>query len=427
MAEFILRLDRFVLKTRERTMRTTKTQMHKHAISIALATALIGSVTSQMAYADEFTEALTSGKASVNLNLRYESVDQDNALEDASALTLRTLLAYETGSYNGFSAKVEVEDTRIVLGLGDYTVGPSGYNLGQYSVIADPEHTELDQGYIQYKNDDFSAKLGRQVITMDGHRFVGHVGWRQDRQTFDALSAKYAPVKDLTLQYAYITQRNRIFAQDADLDSKDHIIHAAYKTAFGTLTGYGYLLEVDNGTDNALDTFGVSFAGSTKEGEIKLLYRAEYASQSSETAVTDFDVDYLNIEAGAVFSGITAKVGYEVLGSDDGAFGFSTPLATLHKFNGWSDQFLGTPSQGLVDTSVSLAGKALGGGWKVIYHNFEADDASETVDDLGSELNLSYVKKYAKHYSVGIKYAAYSAGDIKVDADKLWVWVGAKF
>ena len=408
-------------------MKINNNNMNKHAFSIALATLIIGSATSQIVFAEGLTEAMTSGKASVNFNLRYESVEQDNALDDASALTLRTLLAYDTGSYKGFSAKIEMEDTRIVLGQGDYTVGPSGYNVGEYSVIADPEHTELDQGYIQYKNDMFSAKLGRQVITMDGHRFVGHVGWRQDRQTFDALSTKFSPVKNLTLQYAYITQRNRIFAQDADLDAKDHLINGSYKTSVGTLTGYGYLLEVDNGTDNALDTFGVSFAGSTKAGDTKILYRAEYASQTSDSATTDYEVDYLNLEAGAVFSGITAKVGYEVLGSDNGAFGFSTPLATLHKFNGWSDQFLGTPSQGLVDTSITLAGKMLGGGWKVIYHNFEADDASDTVDDLGSELNLSYVKKYGKHYSAGIKYAAFSAGDIKVDADKLWIWVGAKF
>jgi hypothetical protein len=158
-----------------------------------------------------------------------------------------------------------------------------------------------------------------------------------------------------------------------------------------------------------------------------MLYRAEYASQSSESAAIDYDVDYLSLEAGIVFNGITAKVGYEVLGSDNGSYGFSTPLATLHKFNGWSDQFLGTPSEGLVDTSVTLAGKVLGGGWTVVYHNFEADKASDLVDDLGSELNLSYVKKYGKHYTAGIKYATYSAGDIKVDADKLWVWVGAKF
>jgi hypothetical protein len=408
-------------------MKTSNNKMDKHAISIALATLLIGSATSHMVFAEGLTEALTSGKASVNFNLRYEGVEQDNVLEDANALTLRTLLAYDTGSYKGFSAKIEMEDTRIVLGQGDYTVGPSGYNVGKYSVIADPEHTELDQGYIQYKNDAFSAKLGRQVITMDGHRFVGHVGWRQDRQTFDALSATFTPVKDLTMQYAYITQRNRIFAQDADLDAKDHLINAAYKTPYGTLTGYGYLLEVDNNTTNALDTFGVSFAGSTKTGNTKVMYRAEYASQSSESEATDFDVDYLHLEVGAVFSGITAKVGYEVLGSDNGAFGFSTPLATLHKFNGWSDQFLGTPAQGLIDTSFTLAGKALGGGWTAVYHKFGADDASDTVDDLGRELNLSYVKKFAKHYTAGLKYAAYSAGDIKVDTDKVWIWLGAKF
>jgi hypothetical protein len=401
--------------------------LNKNSISTALALTLIGSVNSQAVHAESFTEALTSGKASANFNLRYESVEQDNAAEDASALTLRTLLAYDTGSYEGFSAKIEIEDTRIVLGQGDYTVGPSGYNPGIYSVIADPEHTELDQGYIQYKGDNFSAKLGRQVVTMDGHRFVGHVGWRQDRQTFDGISTKFAPVENLSLQYVYITQRNRIFGEDADQDAKDHLLNAAYKTSIGTLIGYSYLLESDNGTDNALDTFGASFAGSTKISDTKVLYRAEYASQSSESATTEFDADYLNLEAGVVVSGITAKVGYEVLGSDDGGYGFSTPLATLHKFNGWSDQFLGTPAQGLVDTNISLAGNVLGGGWKVIYHKFEADDASPTVDDLGSELNLSYVKKYGKHYTAGIKYAAYSAGDIKVDADKLWVWVNAKF
>ena len=408
-------------------MKTSTKKLGESAVSMALATTIIGIMTSQMACADEFTEALTSGKASVKLNLRYESVEQDNALQNASALTLRTLLAYETRSYKGISAKVEMEDTRIVLGLGDHTVGPTGYNLGLYSVIADPEHTELDQGYIKYKNDSLSVKLGRQVITMDGHRFVGHVGWRQDRQTFDAFSTKYRPTKDFTLQYAYIAQRNRIFAQDADLESKDHLINAAYKTHYGTLTGYGYLLKIENNTDNALDTFGTSFAGSIIAGDANMLYRIEYATQSSESASINYSADYLNLEVGAVFNGMTAKVGYEVLGSDEGVFGFSTPLATLHKFNGWSDQFLGTPSQGLVNTSFTLSGKLLSGGWTMVYHEFDADDASDTVDDLGSEFNLSYVKKINEHYTVGLKYAAYFAGDIKVDTDKLWFWLSTKF
>ena len=110
-----------------------------------------------------------------------------------------------------------------------------------------------------------------------------------------------------------------------------------------------------------MDTYGIRFSGSTQAGDTKLLYSAEFASQSSESVSSNFDADYLMLEAGAVFKGVTAKVGYEELGSDNGAYGFSTPLATLHKFNGWADQFLGTPAQGLVDTSVTLAGKLAGG------------------------------------------------------------------
>lgn len=404
-------------------MKTTKNNI----LSMALATALIGSASSQYAFAESFTEALTTGTASADFRLRYENVEQDNAAQDASALTLRTRLGYTSGSFKGFSAMVEMEDNRIVLGQGDYTVGPVGYNPGIYSVIADPEFTELEQAFIQYKGDGFSAKLGRQVITMDNHRFVGHVGWRQDRQTFDGLSTQFSPLKDLTVKYAFITQRNRIFAEVADVDAKDHLFNASYKTSIGMLTGFGYLLEVDSNTDNALDTYGIRFTGSTQAGVTKILYSAEFASQSSESVSSNFDADYLMLEAGAVFNGVTAKVGYEVLGSDNGAYGFSTPLATLHKFNGWADQFLGTPAQGLVDTSVTLAGKLAGGGWTVVYHDFEADEASESVDDLGSEIDISYARKYGKHYSAGIKYAAYSGASGRVDADKLWLWVGAKF
>jgi hypothetical protein len=399
----------------------------KSILSIALTMALVGVASSQSTLANSVTEALITGTTSADIRLRYEDVKQDNTAKDASALTLRTRLAYTTGSFSGFSVMVEMEDNRIVLGQGDYSVGPTGFKPGVYSVIADPEFTELDQGYIQYKGSNFSAKLGRQVITMDNHRFVGHVGWRQDRQTFDGLSAQFSPVKDLDLKYAYISQRNRIFAEAADLDTKDHLLNASYKTSVGVLTGYGYLLEVDNDTDNSLDTFGLRFTGSTNAGSTKILYSAEFASQSSQTASTDFDADYLMLEAGAVFSKVTAKVGYEVLGSDNGAYGFATPLATLHKFNGWADQFLGTPTQGLVDVSLTLSGTAGGGGWAVIYHDFSADNATATVDDLGSEIDFQYTRKYGKYFSAGIKYAAYSAGDINVDADKLWLWAGANF
>lgn len=378
--------------------------------------------------AESITEAFINAKTTTNFNLRYENVSQDNPLKDADALTLRTRLTYSTGSFKGFSSLVELEDSRVVLGINDYN-NTLGENT-DHSVIADPESTELDQFLLKYNQNSFVAKVGRQVITMDNHRFVGHVGWRQDRQTFDGITLAYEPIKDLTINYGYITKRNRIFAEGKDIDSKDHLVNAAYKTAVGKLSAYGYLLEVDNNTDNGLDTFGVRFNGGTAIGSQKISYQLEYAQQDADTTATTYSADYLLAEIKTSFSGVGVKLGYELLGSDNGEYGFSTPLATLHKFNGWSDQFLSTPKEGLTDMYASIGGKAVGGKWAVIYHKFDADDASATVDDLGSELNAVYTKSFSKHYSAGIKLASYSAGDStagKVGADKVWLWFNAKF
>lgn len=388
---------------------------------------ITGALVSQGVSADEsLTGAIVSGKANVDMNLRYETVEQDNALQDATALTLRTRLGYTTAVYNNFSAMIEMEDVRIVGGQDEFTVGPAGFNPGVYSVIADPETTELEQAFVKYADQGLVAKLGRQVITYDGHRFVGHVGWRQDRQTFDALKLDYSASDKLNFSYSYLWKRNRIFAEAADVDSKDSLINVTYNSGLGKLTGYGYLLEVDNDTDNGLDTYGISFNGVAGENK-NFKYVIEYASQTNETGATEYETDYLFLEGAMDLGGVTAKLGYEVLGSDDGMMGFATPLATLHKFNGFADIFLTTPVEGLVDTYVSATTKVAGGKLVLVYHDYSADEDTPSVDDMGSEVDFTYAKKFSKNYSAGIKYASYSAGDINVDTDKLWLWTGMKF
>lgn len=373
-----------------------------------------------------------ASQTDLDFRLRFESVDQENALKDASGLTLRTRLTHQTDEVNGFSALIEVEDTRSLLGVDDYnnTVGKNT----NYSVIADPENTEIDQGFVKYARDGLSLKVGRQVIALDGQRFVGHVGWRQDRQTFDAVTINYA-FNNIDLQYSYLNKRNRIFADDKDIKSSDHLINASFKTDYGKVVLYSYLLSDDALQDDSLDTYGVSFNGNKTLNDIKFYYKADYATQSASTSVSDFDADYYALEGAVDLNGlgiktVTLKVGIESLGSDNGDYGFATPLATLHKFNGWTDTFLNTPAQGLDDTYISLNGKAFDGKWLVAYHSFDANEQSNGVDDLGTELNVQYVKPINKQYAVGVKYADYSAGDTaanKVDTQKLWVWMSAKF
>ena len=398
--------------------------------AICMAGVVVLNVSAQAAVsaAESFTDALTSGKPYVDLRLRYETVDQNNALQDADALTLRTKLGYATDQYHGFSATIELEDSRSVFGVDDYSLPPTGFKTGQFSVIADPETTELDQGFIQYKSSGFTGILGRQIITLDNHRFVGHVGWRQDRQSFDGLTLKYQPNDQWGLQISQLTKRNRIFAEDADLDSNDTLVNVNFQTGLGKLTAYAYLLELDDVGPNSNDTFGVRFAGSTKAANTKVSYVAEFATQETNDVI---DTDYFVLEAGAEFAAISAKIGLESLGSDNGIGAFSTPLATLHKFNGWADQFLGTPVQGLEDIYLSLAGKLAKGKWSISYHDFSSDvSAADGSDDLGDEIDVVYSRNFGDHYYAGIKYADYSAGSTsfsKVDTGKLWLWGGVKF
>jgi hypothetical protein len=114
-----------------------------------------------------------------------------------------------------------------------------------------------------------------------------------------------------------------------------------------------------------------------------------------------------------------AACGYELL-QGDGTYSVQTPLATLHAFNGWADQFLSTPATGLKDTYLSVGGAVVGVKLMAVYHDFSADKGG---GDYGKESDLLVAKKLGKPYSVVVKYAAYSAGGAagKVDTNKLWL------
>ncbi|QQD21154.1 hypothetical protein GJQ54_04920 [Oceanospirillaceae bacterium ASx5O] len=382
--------------------------MNKTVLSAAIA---IGSlVLASSAGAEELSQFISAGKATADLRLRYENNDTDNNLKTADALTLRSRLGLQSGRVNGFSALVEIDDIRALVD--NYSPESPGYNL-----VADPEDTEFNRVQISWNNDKFSAVLGRQRILLDNTRFVGNVGWRQNEQTFDAVKFGYkTPVYQA--QYAYINQVNDITFNDIDVSH--HLINVNY-SGFkpGSLTGYAYLLE-DDATDTSNDTYGVRFSGKQAVNDLSVLYSAEYALQKTD----NFDASYLALEGGVLVQGVTLALGYESLGSDDGAYGFQTPLATKHAFNGWADKFLNTPNDGLTDTYVKVATAVAGVNLLAFYHDYSSEQGS---DDKGNEVNVQAGKNFGKYYSAGVKYAAYRKGDNGTDTDKAWLWLEAKF
>jgi len=389
---------------------------------------------SEVALAESWQQAITGGKANISFRYRYEQVEQSGNLDRAHASTLKTRLNYKTLSYKKVSAFVEVDDVTVIGNENHFDFRNSQTD---HSVVTDPEGTEINQAWLAYSGFEATRlRYGRQRLNFDNQRFIGGVGWRQNEQTFDSLSLVNTTYADTELSYVYVHGVNRIFGPDdgspaADLDTNGHFLHLHNANQpIGKLSVYGYWMDFDNAPGLSSGTLGVRLSGERKTEQTNLLYTAEVARQSDVADnPNSYDAFYYALEVGLKASPVVAKLGLEVLEGDRDRAGesFQTPLATLHAFQGWSDQFLTTPNDGLEDLYLSIATEIEGFKLAAIYHDFEAQDGSR---DFGDEVNLSIGKKVHKNVGVLLKYAEYDAGDSstgKVDTEKLWLQITVTF
>jgi len=393
---------------------------------LPLLLAATGAAHAQDSWGDDAAKMISDGKASVDFRYRFENVDQKNFNKDATANTLRSRITLATAPWGGFSALLEMDNISN-FGSDDYNSLENGNT--EYPVIADPEGTDLNQAYFKYAGEGFAGILGRQRINHGNQRFIGGVGWRQNEQTFDSLRGTWAPMEILKFDLTYVANVSRIFgpddgAQPADLEGENFLLRADYSISPDQkLAAYGYWLDFDENNDypsgktvdNSGNTYGIEYSGKFDWFTVA----AAYATQSDAGSSTlDYDADYYMVELGGKFNGFGIKGGYEVLGGGDGV-GFKTPLATLHKFQGWADKFLGTPGDGIEDLYVNVNGKLGPVKMAAIYHDFQAEDTS---DDYGTEIDLVATWPVNKHFSVQAKYANFSAdSDRYDDTEKMWV------
>lgn len=417
--------------------------IHSRPSAITMLASLISVLFVPQAQAeqDNLLEAITEGNVSFSARMRYESVEQDNALKDADALTLRTTLGYKTGAFHGFSGFIEFED---VSEIGSDNFNSTTNDETEYSVVADPDSTEVNQAYLSYNGFDTEVKIGRQEITYRDapfHRFIGNVLWRQNHQSFDALSFSNTSLPDTKISYAYLNKVHTIFGhgrdaaaifvKDGDVDMNSHLFNIQYSgLPIGSLEGYSYLLDYSDAPDDnkfSTETYGLRLSGVQAVSETtKLIYSAEYATQD-DFADGEMDrQDYYLFELGGKYKGWLAKVSYEML-EGDGTDSFQTRLGTNHAFQGWADQFLATPDVGLEDLFFTVTGSVFGAKLVVVYHDFETDKGSL---DAGNELDILLEKTFKEHYTLGVKYADYNADKeyaSLVDTEKFWVYGQVKF
>lgn len=367
-------------------------------------------------------------KPIVDARLRYEGADQGPLEADAVTLRLR---AGAEAKFGSFSLLAEGEGT--VAPVNDYNAFPfpiaDEQRRPQYAVVSDPQNIELNRLQVQYKSQDVTVTLGRQRINIDDQRWVGSAAWRQNEQTFDAVrgDAKLGPIA-IDLTYA-ISQRT-IFGEDAGprTDIDGDFIFAGFGSKLGPLQGklFTYLIDYDESfaLPNSSQTYGGFLSGAVPLGKTtKLSVRASYARQSDYgDNPFDYAADYWSFEAGTKIAGFNLTGGWEKLGSDNGR-AVQTPLATLHKFNGWADLFLTTPPAGLEDAYLSVGRsfegiKALPGlNASIAFHQF---DSAKGDVEYGTEWDASAGFKLGK-IGVLFKYADYSARDFGTDTRKFWL------
>lgn len=391
-------------------------------------------VSPSLSAAETVAEAVTEGKVGVSLRYRFEYVDQDPFAEDAEASTLRGRLNFRTADWNGLAAFAEF-DYIGNIGWDDYNEGGGNTpDRSQYPIVADPVGEDLNQAWLQWSNTaGATLRGGRQRITWDNHRFIGNVGWRQNEQTYDAVYFQKKAASGLDFQAAYAWQVNRIFGNDVPAGENEGDFWLANLAQewkdIGRLTGYYYDLDNDDTPGFSTRTFGVRFAGARKLDTITFGYAVEYANQDdAHNNPVNYDADYYRFDLSLGFAKFTPYIGYEVLSGDDSRAGasFRTPLATLHAFNGWADQFLNTPDAGLEDLFGGFKGTIGSWAWDVLYHDFDAESGSR---GFGSELDASLSRPFAKHYTVLFKAAWFDGdtGSPYLDTTKLWLQLTADF
>lgn len=382
-------------------------------------------------------------RLSTDARFRYQFLEQDNFEQDANSATLRVHTAFEFDISKKTTFLVEGEG--IVSLIDDFNDG-TGNNV-QFPVIPDPEGLELNR--LQLTTEiipETRITLGRQRIAIDDSRFIGTFSFRQNDQTIDAIRGETRLLGPGTLDVGYFNRVNRPLGNDnvnGVFEGDSFFVNYGAQTPIGRIAAFHYSTELETqpfrdnlnadmpirpapigtnpvpilGVNLSSKTTGVRILGRRHWDNFGIVWEGAFARQKDfADNPLDYSANYGLAELTLEPKQWTVKLRAEILGSGDGE-GFQTPLGTLHKFQGFADQFLVTPEDGVRDYSAFVqynfgqigpfsAVKAF-----ARHHWFEADTDGR---NYGEELNLSFSAKLNRS-RLALEFANYDADQFAQD------------
>lgn len=421
----------------------------RQALACALLASMFGVAQAEEAMPEyTFLDSVKAGKSMTSFRLRYEYVDQNAKAEKGNALTLRSLIGWQTAPFHNFSIGAQVIDvSKLENRYDDRALGNPEPGKGQHPIIADPDNTDINQLYVDWtgiRNTKF--RVGRQQVNLDNVRFVGDIGFRQVMQVFDGVSVINKSIPDTEITVAHFDRVKQINTRlrSGDLD----IVNAKYRISPSeSVTAYGYFNNFNDLGFNAANGLGAGADASSKTLGLRLdgahgftpewkgLYTAEYAKQDEYSGGDNrIDAHYYKLGGGAMYKSWFVRFDHETLSSNDGQYAFQTPFGTNHLFQGWADQFLVTPKQGIKDNFVTFGGKPISDLTLLAeYHVFDADENFAKFgggfgDQYGKEFDVSAMYSVSAKFWVKAEYANFQEEDRialatgrKPDVEKVWL------
>ncbi|MEY2336465.1 alginate export family protein [Acidithiobacillus ferrianus] len=415
-------------------MTSSKTYDAKSAF---LAFLTIYSITTLPAYSDPLTQALSKGSYILQFRPRYEFVQQPG-LDEAQAFTIRTMLALSSHQEYGLIGYVQFINVSSLLN--HYNSLLNGKT--QYSIIPDPEETGVNQFYIQYTGwRGIKARVGRQEIVLNDRRFVGNANFFQTPQSFDAVSLHYSVDKHIRLFGAYIWRIKNILNQLEA--SKTFLAQASFVPntfLHADFFGYWYGNQSKTMIPGAaacllpgVQACNDQIIGIRVAGNIPLTrsYRIQYDGSYAKQLPYDrgsplVNSSYVHGGVGLSWRNLGIHADYMVMGANkNGTYGFQTPLATKHLFNGWADVFLTTPKEGLKSLYFTAKAQWMNTKFLARYYSF---DSSYHSMYYGHEVDLSAIHRIDSVWLFGAQYADFiSADSLFKNTQAGWVFVNANF
>jgi hypothetical protein len=364
--------------------------------------------------------ALLHGDPSLNFRLRQEYAKQES-LAFARASTVQSKFGYQSADFHKNYLSLEIVNVSNFFGQ-HYNPAVIPFSKQNYTVITDPKGTGVANASITAQWVPCTDLiLGRQYISLDNERMVGHNPFRQYPTSFDAVTIKNDFFQNFEIFYSFVghinTYNNNIVNVYGRRKLNTNLANITWKNfIYGQITAYGYSNSDPDLSYNSQNTVGLrAISDKDFRQDFTFGYWVELALQKSKSNnpnkySTMYIAASIDKDIAELFNSwvITSTLGYELLGGHNGGEpgrSFKFPLGSLYGFNGLAEGYTTTPDRGLIDYYYNVELWYLDSfsfTWGIHYFQFAKGSGQKLA---GRELDFSMAFKCTQDLNVELRAA----------------------